>query len=207
MADNKHIALSAFSETLDQAEVFRIRAKPEFSPLDLNLQFLFEQGWAQVSDRLRFHAVSKAPQSDDPLAKVLGALQPHLLVRRYDREEDVVVSVRATLDGDIEILSNDAEVARRYLNGLFLECPPAFHAISEITFDEQWITGSEIVAMFAGMGLQERQVGIHHTTCRAPWSTLWRRHVPRSTSPTTARAWLCVAAAWKHSSSLPSLAS
>lgn len=78
-------------------------------------------------------------------------MQPHLLIRRYDREEDCLAVLRIFLDGTIEILSNDSEFATRYLRGVFLECPPSFHDKGELETITEWITDPTVVAMFSGI--------------------------------------------------------
>ncbi len=131
--------------------VYRLRAMPTFSPLDINLQFIQEEGWS-VADRLRFHYVSDLrPPPEHPLTTVLEQLEPHLLIRRYGREEDVFVSVRLFLNGDAEALSNDSEFARRYVRGLFLECPPSFHSEDEIEWREEWVDDAVTLSMFKGL--------------------------------------------------------
>ncbi len=131
--------------------VYRLKAKPNFSPIDVNLQFIIEEGWSNA-DRLRFHTEMKPEKSKNhPMAALLINLEPHLLIRRYDREEASFLSIHIALDGEVDILSNDRDFAQRYLHGLFLECPPAFHSSEELQVSEEWIDDPHIRAMFLGL--------------------------------------------------------
>jgi len=48
--------------------------------------------------------------------------------------------------------SNDREFARKYLQGLFLNCPPSYHSVEELDFiEEGWIVDKELYAMFLGL--------------------------------------------------------
>lgn len=82
---------------------------------------------------------------------ILTNLKPHLLIRRYDREEDAFLVVFITQDGEIEIDSNNRNFAHRYLNGLFLECPPSFHSADELEIVDEWVEDQQICAMFLGL--------------------------------------------------------
>jgi len=131
--------------------VYRLRVYPTFSPIDINLQFIMGEGWSHA-DRLRFHAETQVKIAEGhPLAALFANVKPHLLIRRYDREEDSFMTARINLDGEIEILSNDPDFAHRYLHGLFLECPPSFHSVEELEVVEEWINDSQISAMFLGL--------------------------------------------------------
>jgi len=131
--------------------VYRLHVHPAFSPIDINLQFIIEEGWS-YADRLRFHPETqvKVPEGH-PLAAVLANVKSHLLIRRYDREEDSFMTARIDLDGEVEILSNDRDFAWKYLHGLFLECPPSLHSVEELEVVEEWINDSQICAMFLGL--------------------------------------------------------
>ena len=131
--------------------VYRLRVKPTFSPLDINLQFIQEEGWS-TADRLRFHYASDLrPPAEHPFTAVLEQLEPHLIIRRYGREEDSFVSVRLFLNGDVQALSNDSEFARRYVRGLLLECPPSFHGEDEMEWNEEWVDDPVTRSMFMGL--------------------------------------------------------
>ena len=131
--------------------VYKVKVSPTFSPIDINIQFILEEGWGQA-DRLRFHFEKKLKiRKDNPLTFLFN-LKPHILIRRYDREEDSFIVIFITLNGEIELLSNDREFARKYLQGLFLNCPPSYHSIEELEFiEEGWIVDKELYAMFLGL--------------------------------------------------------
>ncbi len=131
--------------------VYKLEVHPSFSPIDINIHFIIEEGWSHA-DRLRFHPETKLEVAkDNPLATVLANLKPHLLIRHYDREEDSFVAMQINLNGEIEILSNDQDFAERYLRGLFLECPPSFHSFEELEITEEWVDDQETCAMFLGL--------------------------------------------------------
>jgi HEPN domain-containing protein len=128
-----------------------MKVRPDFSPLDINIQFIIEEGWSHA-DRLRFHPETKIETDKDrPLTAILTNLKPYMLFRRYDREEDSFLTVFISQEGEIEILSNDRNFAQRYLNGLFLECPPSFHSAEELEIVDEWIDDQQVCAMFIGL--------------------------------------------------------
>ena len=132
--------------------MFRLCARPRFSPLDVNVAFLARSGWNQSVDRLRFHfgrASDAAP--DHPLAQAISRFAPHLLIRRLDYDEDRFASVHAAADGEVVILSNDADFARAIFQGIFLECPPSFHTSEDFEISEAWLDDQETKSLFAGM--------------------------------------------------------
>lgn len=145
-------SLNSYTGSISDTPIFRLHAKANFSPLDINLAFLARSGWNQSIDRLRLHAESPsdAPPGH-PLAQVLGWLRPHLLIRRLDRDEDRFAAVHASINGEIIVFSNDAEFARTLLAGIFLECPPSFHTLDELEITEEWKTDDQTRALFAGM--------------------------------------------------------
>jgi len=144
--------LSRYIETASAPVVFRLRAEPQFSPLDVNLSFLARSGWNQSVDRMRFHFEHDfAGHTKHPMTQVMGRLAPHLLIRRLDRDEDRFGSVHISVQGEIVILSNDAEFARALLRGIFLECPPSFHSLGEFKITEDAQSDGETKAMFAGL--------------------------------------------------------
>jgi len=144
-----HYPLSSYSDSPSAVPVFRLRAVPQFSPLDLNLAFLFRSGWNQSVDRLRFHFEHKfAGAVQNPLT---NAFDPHLLIRRLDRDEDCFASVHAFVKGEILVLTNDASYAHHLIEGIFLECPPSFHTLEDLVIEEEWCSDPTILAMFTGM--------------------------------------------------------
>ena len=73
-----------------------------FSPIDINIQFIVEEGWSQA-DRLRFHFERKLKiRKDHPLTFLLN-LKPHILIRRCDQEEDCFIAIFVTMNGEIEL--------------------------------------------------------------------------------------------------------
>ena len=152
MASPSSYSLGSYADPASAAPVFCLRAKPQFSPLDVNVAFLARSGWNQAVDRLRFHVQqeSKIPPSH-PMAQVVSRLDPHLLIRHLDRDEDRFISVHASIKGEVVIFSNDADYARRGFQGIFLECPPSFHTSDEFEITEKWKADNETKGVFAGM--------------------------------------------------------
>lgn len=133
--------------------VYVLKVRPNFSPIDVNLQFILREGWSHA-DRLRFHTETKAtisPKDEHPLFALLQHQKPHLLIRRYDRERDSLLVASIALDGEIQFLSNDRDFAQRYLHGLFLEHPPSFHTPEELEVTEEWVDDPHTRALFMGL--------------------------------------------------------
>jgi hypothetical protein len=152
MASAPNHPLSSYADPASGAPVFRLTARPQFSPLDVNVAFLARSGWNQSVDRLRFHfdgASVAAPEH--PLTQALSRSVPHLLIRRLDHDEDRFASVHAGKDGEVVVLSNDADFAKAIFQGIFLECPPSFRASEDFEFSEAWLDDQETKAYFAGM--------------------------------------------------------
>jgi hypothetical protein len=109
-------SLDKYADPSKAPPVFRLIAKPDFCPIDLNLAFLAKTGWLQSVDRLRFHYERSADdQPAHPLAQMLESVPAHLLVRRLDREEDRFATVRLFVSGEIELLANDEAYAHEFL--------------------------------------------------------------------------------------------
>ena len=85
----KHIPIANYFSDNPQKAVYRINGVPGFSPLDINLEFLHSKGWSINTDRVRFHTEMKMeiPQ-EHPMAQIFGNLNPHLLLRKIDKEGD-----------------------------------------------------------------------------------------------------------------------
>lgn len=144
--------LASYTEHGSNAPVFHLHAKAQFSPLDVNITFLARSGWNQAVDRLRFHTDHPSrSNSGHPLAQALSSFAPHLLLRRLDRDQERFGAIHAYIDGQIMVFSNDAEFARSLLAGVFLECPPSFHAKEDLEITEEWRTDEQTRALFAGM--------------------------------------------------------
>ncbi len=148
----QHVKLTYYAEKGKVTVVYSLTATPSFSPIDINVEFLAKDGWSASGDRLRFHIPhGKSPPPSNPMAAVIAATKPNLLIRRYDREEDCLAAIRIHLDGVIAILSNDPDFAKRYLRRVFLEMPPSFHSEDELEIKDEWVTEPFTVAMFAGL--------------------------------------------------------
>ena len=89
MSSPSNQPLSSYADPASGAPAFCLRAMPQFSPLYVNLAFLVRSGWNQSVDRLRFHIQNESniPRAH-PMAQVVRRLDPHLLIRRLDRDED-----------------------------------------------------------------------------------------------------------------------
>jgi len=87
-----------------------------------------------------------------PLLEIIEQIQPHLLLRRYNIEEDSFIAISIFMDGDITLLSNDKEYTHKYLTGLFLNFPPGFYTNDQFRIiEERWVDDGMICAMFCGM--------------------------------------------------------
>jgi hypothetical protein len=152
VANTSNHPLSSYADPAASAPVFCLRAKPQFSPLDVNVAFLARSGWNQAVDRLRFHVEHdfEIPPGH-PMAQVMNHLDPHLLIRRLDRDEDRFISIHVYVNGEIDVLSNDDEYARTGFKGIFLECPPSFHESDEFEITEEWKDDPRTKGLFAGM--------------------------------------------------------
>lgn len=152
VASTSNHPLRSYADPAVSAPVFCLHAKPQFSPLDVNVAFLAHSGWNQAVDRLRFHVEQdfKIPPAH-PMAQVMSQIDPHLLIRRLDRDEDRFISVHVSVNGEIVVLSNDADYARAGFQGIFLECPPSFHQSEEFEITEEWKADNWTKGLFAGM--------------------------------------------------------
>lgn len=151
MSAPSHQPLESYLTGDDRPPVFCLKAIAHFTPLDINLAFLNRAGWNQSVDRLRFHTELSGVQSDHPLAQAIAAVGPQCLIRRLDSEEDVFVSATISAAGEVTVMSNDENVARRYFEGIFVGCPPSFHAPDEFDISETWLSGDTVCAHFTGM--------------------------------------------------------
>jgi hypothetical protein len=148
----KHIPIDNYFSDNPKKIVYCINCVPDFSPLDINLEFLHSNGWSINTDRIRFHTETKMEVPKDyPMAQILATLKPHLLIRKIDKEEDYFISIQAMIDGNIRILSNDSDKATEYLRGIFLGLPPSFKEIENISQESGWNDDEAVFAMFLGM--------------------------------------------------------
>ncbi len=140
--------------------IYKMKVCPQFSPLDMNLQFIIEEGWSQA-DRVRFHLEREIKvEKDHPLAFLLNRLKPHLLIRRFDREKGSFIAISITVNGEMDILSNDIEYAKKYLNGLFLNCPPSYHSVEELDLiGEKWVVDKKTSCYVSGLASRSVRMG------------------------------------------------
>jgi HEPN domain-containing protein len=129
-----------------------MKIKPEVSPIDFNVQFLKEDGWNQT-DRLRFHLDREIPVKEDhPIAQVIERIKPHILLRRYNIEEDFFIAISLFIDGNIQLLSNEKERAKKYISNLFFDFPPSFYTAEQFDIvEEGWVEDESVYSMFLGM--------------------------------------------------------
>ncbi len=139
-----------YSSADNAVPFLRITLEPQFVPSDINLLFLARKGWS-AGDRLRIALKPATLPDGHPLAAILAAVVPHVLLRRYDRDEDAFVAFTFTLDSKIVVDTNDREFGWRYIEGLLLECPPSFHTKDELSAQESWISDTSKRARFLGM--------------------------------------------------------
>ncbi|MEM2143784.1 MAG: hypothetical protein QW279_00355 [Candidatus Jordarchaeaceae archaeon] len=152
---NEYLRGKTFSEQLESCEimpVYRIRVYPKFSPIDINIQFIMKEGWSDA-DRLRFWTGIETETTDGGSGTSFFSdiFKPSLIIRRYDKEKDALVHINISIEGEIEIFSNDSSFAKRYLRGLFLDCPPSFHTTKDIEIHEEWVENQQVYGMFLGM--------------------------------------------------------
>src|SRR5208282_623925 len=131
--------------------VYLIEAKANFSPIDVNVQYIMEEGWSNA-DRMRFHFRTEFGETKNQmLNKIIKNVEPHLLIRRYDKAEGSFLAISIRLNGTFEIISNDEVFAYEYMQGLFLEFPPSFHKIEELEVSAKWINDPKLFASFLGL--------------------------------------------------------
>ena len=147
----KRIPTQDYLECKKPISIYNIKVKPNFTPVDINLQFIIEEGWSNA-DRFRFHAkMPKIKTKNEAMNTILRNIQSHLLIRRYDKAQDSFISIHVSMDGTFEIFSNDEEFAHKYLEGLFLEFPPSFHSIEDLQFTAEWVNKAETYYSFLGL--------------------------------------------------------
>ena len=160
MANGKHIPLSNYFDENPRQAVFELRAVPNYSPVDFNLEFLRTKGWSVSVDRFRFHfQTTDTTSGDHPLKKMLASQPPHILIRKLDKEEDYFAAISIFMDGKMRVFSNDEDRAHEFLEGLVLGFPPSFKERSDLTLEPHWETGAEPFALFCGMLAADRNSG------------------------------------------------
>ena len=146
------IPLNYYTESEKVIPLYMMKIKTEVSPIDFNIQFIKEDGWNQT-DRLRLHLDREIPvMKDYPIAQVIERIKPHILLRRFNIEEDFFIAISIYLNGDIELLSNEKISAKKYLGNLFCDFPPSFYSAEQFEIvEERWVEDEGIYAMFLGM--------------------------------------------------------
>ena len=118
--------------------VFRLKAVPKSSPIDLNVAALCEESGWSLSDRLRFwHTLN---------GELLGV---RLMVRKLELDEQALVHCHVEADGKVTILSNSKEYATRFFNSVFLGSPPSFQSRKDWKLTGVWVNDETTVAFFA----------------------------------------------------------
>lgn len=149
MRTGKKIPLASFHDRARGLEVFELKAKPSFSPIDLNIFALTETLDWSLSDRMRFWYVRA---EDEKPSDSLGifSVSPHLLVHRLDKEEDAFCHCVVNMDGEVVIWSNDSDYAEDFFGKLFVDVAPAFHEIKDWEIKSGWLDAPQVIAMFSG---------------------------------------------------------
>src|SRR6266851_3272720 len=107
-------------KNLKNLSVFRLEARPNSSPVDVNLGALLDESSWNLSDRLRFwHTIDGA----SPLSMV------RLTIRKLDLDEKALVHCQIDAGGTLTILSNSKDYATRFFRGVFTDGPPTFAGV------------------------------------------------------------------------------
>src|ERR1700674_2185501 len=92
-------------KNLKKLSVFSLEARPNSSPVDINLAALFDDSSWGPSDRMRFwHTIAGA--SPLPLMR--------LTIRKLDLDEKALVHCHLDENGTLSILSNSKDYAARF---------------------------------------------------------------------------------------------
>ncbi len=123
-----------------------------FAPLDIDIAHLSRGEWDPLTDRFRVWYLPDESGEGPPVC--------YLMVRKFDRKDDVVVYGHVVVNtrhkgGEDDgwsftagILSNDEVRARVMLNSI-LEIPPSFHRRSELRIvEKKWRSDPEAVMRF-----------------------------------------------------------
>ena len=60
-----------------------------------------------------------------------------------------MVAVSLSIEGDIEILSNDEDYAKKFFQKTFLDCPPSFGTIDTFDLNQEWVSDEGTKGRFA----------------------------------------------------------
>jgi HEPN domain-containing protein len=145
----KRIPLASFHERTQGLEVFELKAKPCFAPIDFNIFALTETMDWSPSDRMRFWYVQAEDQKLPESLQVFD-VAPHLLLHRLDREEDAFCHCHVGFDGEVVIWSNDSDYAEDFFARVFVNVPPSFREAKDWETSREWSDSLSIVEMFRG---------------------------------------------------------
>ena len=136
----KAVPLSDYTpENIRTVRVFRLKARPKTSPVDINLPALLEESSWNLSDRFRFwHTIRGA------------VLQARLTIRKLDLDEKALVHCNLEIDGALSILSNNKDYAIRFFRTVFVNSPPAFSGARNWEVRSGWTGNRTTVAFFTG---------------------------------------------------------
>ncbi len=126
----KKVPLVSFRQRVPHLEVFELRARPNFTPLDFNI-FAFTQNldWS-LSDRFRFwHVLAEDKSLSGSLS--VSSFPLHLTLHRLDKEADAFCRCIVNIDGEVVVWSNDGDYAENFFDELFVNVPPSFHGITD----------------------------------------------------------------------------
>ncbi len=128
-------------KNLKNLSVFRLEARPNSSPVDVNLGALLDESSWNLSDRLRFwHTIDGA----SPLSMV------RLTIRKLDLDEKALVHCQIDAGGTLTILSNSKDYATRFFRGVFTDGPPTFAGVRNWKVKRRWVKDKTSVSFFAG---------------------------------------------------------
>jgi hypothetical protein len=128
-------------KNLSELSVFSLEARPNSSPVDINLVALLDESTWGPSDRLRFwHTIAGA--SPLPLVR--------LTIRKLDLDEKAMVHCHLDENGTVSILSNSKDYATRFFRRVFVDGPPALATIRSWKVKSGWIKDKTSIAFFVG---------------------------------------------------------
>ena len=141
--------MASFQNDTHGLEIFELKAKPEFAPIDFNIFTLTETLDWSTSDRMRFWYIQADNEKlPEPLSVFNAA--PHLLLRRLDKEEDAFCHCSISMYGDVVTWSNDSDYAENFFSKVFVNVPPSFHETKDWKMSRGWLSAPSTIAMFLG---------------------------------------------------------
>ena len=146
------VSLKDYSDLESLPPVFHMTVEPTYSPIDINLAYLFSIGWRQSVDRFRLHTeLAQGLRSSHLVDNLISDVEPHLLIRKLEQDEDRFIVLQIRLSGEIESLSNDEEYSQHFIKKLCLDCPPSFRRENELRISGKWEDDSNLRAKFSGL--------------------------------------------------------